>query len=212
MTMKLYNFWRSSCSWRVRIALHLKQIPFEYVPVSLTAGEQFAEDHKARNPTSKVPVLEPSPGVYLTESMAILEYLEETHPAPSLLPKDALGRARVRALAEIVNSGIQPFQNTSVQKYVKRVLDRDEKAWNQHWIGLGLRALEQAVRPLAGQFCVGDAVTLADLLLVPQLYGARRFEVDLADMPTLVRVEQACAALPAFAAAHADAQPDKPKE
>jgi maleylpyruvate isomerase len=205
--MKLFGYWRSSSSWRVRIALNLKGIAVEHAPVNLTEGEQFSDAHGARNPMHKVPALEIEPGVFLVESMAIIAWLDERYPNPPLLPRDAVARAHARALAEMVNSGIQPFQNLSVLKHVKS-LGVDEKEWAKHWVGAGLAALEEAVRPLAGRFCVGDAPTLADVYLVPQLFGARRFGVDLQAMPTLVWIETACAALPAFAAAVPEKQPD----
>ena len=144
----------------------------------------------------------------LAQSMAILEYLEERWPEPPLLPKDRVARARVRHAAEIVNSGIQPFQNTSVQKRVKHELHGDEKAWARHFIAHGLGALEALLKETAGRYSVGDSVTLADCFLVPQLFHARRYEVDVTPFPTLTRVEEACNALSAFQAAHADRQPD----
>ena len=142
--------------------------------------------------------------------MAILEYLEEQFPAPALLPGDPWLRARTRQMAEIVNSGIQPFQNLPTLNHVKDVLHGDERAWAEHHIGRGLKALEALVGETAGTFMVGQAPTFADILLIPQLYGARRFSVDLAPFPTLTRIEAACAALPAFHSAHADQQADRP--
>ncbi|MGO8969450.1 MAG: maleylacetoacetate isomerase [Myxococcaceae bacterium] len=211
--MKLYNYWRSSCSWRVRIGLYWKQQPFSYLPVHLLkdGGQQKAEPYTRLNPMQSVPLLEVEDGgrlFHLAQSMAILEYLEERWPEPPLLPADRLARARVRQAAEIVNSGIQPYQNTSVQKHVKHELHADEKAWARHFIGHGLRALEALLRSTAGRYAVGDQVTLADCFLVPQLYHARRYEVDLESFPTLTRVEAACTALSAFQAAHPDRQPD----
>jgi maleylpyruvate isomerase len=211
--MKLYGYWRSSCSWRVRIGLHLKQQAFSYMPVHLLkeGGQQKSESFTSLNPMQSVPVLEVEDGgklLRLAQSMAILEYLEERWPEPPLLPADRAQRARVRQAAEIVNSGIQPFQNTSVQKRVKHELHGDEKAWARHFITAGLRALEPLLAATSGRYSVGDTVTLADCFLVPQLYHARRYEVDLAAFPTLVRVDAACEGLPAFQAAHADRQPD----
>ncbi|MGO9064049.1 MAG: maleylacetoacetate isomerase [Myxococcaceae bacterium] len=211
--MKLYNYWRSSCSWRVRIGLYWKQQPFSYLPVHLLkdGGQQKAEPYTRLNPMQSVPLLEVEDGgrlFHLAQSMAILEYLEERWPEPPLLPADRLARARVRQAAEIVNSGIQPYQNTSVQKHVKHELHADEKAWARHFISHGLRALEALLRSTAGRYSVGDQVTLADCFLVPQLYHARRYEVDLESFPTLTRVEAACTALSAFQAAHPDRQPD----
>jgi maleylpyruvate isomerase len=226
--MKLYAYWRSSASWRVRIGLHWKGIPFELCPVNLLAGggEQFQPAHRARNPMATVPVLEwsePGPAGAaapatrrLSQSMAILEYLEETRPLPPLLPRDPLRRAQARMLAEHVNSGIQPLQNLSVLLRIRELVPArpggktSDALWAQEWIARLLGRLEEAAVPLAGRYLLGDEVTLPDLFLVPQLYHARRFEVDPAAFPTLARVEAALAALPAFAAAHAERQPDAP--
>jgi maleylpyruvate isomerase len=211
--MKLYGYWRSSCSWRVRIGLNWKGQAFSYVPVHLLkeGGQQKGEAFTSLNPMQSVPLLEVEEDgrvLYIAQSMAILEYLEERWPAPPLLPRDRVRRARVRQAAEIVNSGIQPFQNTSVQRRVKHALHGDEKAWARHFITHGLHALEPLLKETAGRYSVGDEVTLADCFLVPQLYHARRYEVDVAPFPTLTRVEEACMALSAFQAAHADRQPD----
>lgn len=211
--LKLYGYWRSSCSWRVRLGLNLKGLAYEYAPVHLVkdGGQQNTDAYRAVNPMRTVPTLEWSEGgtVHrLGQSLAILEYLEARFPTPALLPGDLLLKARVRMLAEMVNSGIQPLQNLAVLQHVKNELKGDDKAFGAHWNARGLTALETAVRETAGTYCVGDSVTLADLCLVPQLYGARRFGVDLAPYPTLLRIEAACAALPAFQAAHPDRQPD----
>jgi maleylpyruvate isomerase len=215
MRLVLRSYWRSSSSWRVRIGLGLKGLPHEIAPVNLLAGEQFTEAHLARNPTGQVPVLEVEEGgrtLRLVQSMAILEWLDERFPDPPLLPPDLDGRARVRALAEHVNSGIQPHQNSVVLKRIGELVPGGAKAWAAHWNAVGLAALEAAVRGGAGRFCHGDAPGLADCYLVPQLYSARRFDVDLAPFPTLRRIEQACAALAPFQAAHPDRQPDFPPE
>jgi maleylpyruvate isomerase len=211
--MKLYGYWRSSCSWRVRIGLAFKMQPFSYLAVHLLrdGGQQKAEPYTSLNPMQSVPLLEVEDGgrvLLIAQSMAILEYLEERWPQPPLLPQDRIARAQVRQAAEIVNSGIQPFQNTSVQRRVKHELHGDEKAWARHFITHGLTALESLLKTTSGRYSVGDHVSLADCFLVPQLYHARRYEVDLATLPTLTRVEAACAALPAFQTAHADQQPD----
>jgi maleylpyruvate isomerase len=214
--VKLYGFWRSTATWRVRIALAHKGLPFEYEPVNLRkdGGEQNSEAFRAINPMRQVPVLELTEGGHnqrLTQSMAILEYLEERFPAPPLLPQDRLLRAQARRLSELVVSGIQPLQNTSVQQWVREELHADERAWTRHWVARGLEALEAAVAESAGRFCVGDAVSFADLCLVPEMYFARRFSMDLSAYPTLSRVDAACAELPAFQAAHAEVQPDAEK-
>jgi maleylpyruvate isomerase len=207
--MKLYSYYQSSSAWRVRIALHMKQLPFETIGVNLAAGEQHTDAHRARSPMAKVPVLVLDDGRMLTESFAILEYLEEVHPVPPLLPRDPYLRARARGIAQMVNSGIQPFQNLETRNRVKQ-LGGDPKAWSAVWITHGLAAVERAVADVAGRFCVGESPTIADIYLVPQLATARRFRVDLDPMPVLRRIETACAELPAFVAAHADRQPDAP--
>jgi maleylpyruvate isomerase len=214
MKVALYTFWRSSSAWRVRIGLGLKGVVHELRPVNLVRGEQYEEAHRARSPLSQVPVLEVEEGgrtLRLVQSMAILEWLDERFPEPPLLPRDRDGRARVRALAEHVNSGIQPLQNAIVLKTVREKLPGWEREWARLHIARGLEGLERAVADGgAGRFCHGDAPGLADCYLVPQLYNARRYGVDVAAFPTLLRVEAACAALPAFASAHPDRQPDAP--
>lgn len=213
MGYRLYNYWRSSSSWRVRIALAHKQIPYEYVAVNLLEGAHRGDDHRARNPRTTVPVLEIDSGGQLhllAESLAILEYLEEVHPERPLLPRDPLARAEVRRLAEIINAGIQPLQNLATQRYLKEVAGADPAAFTRHFVGEGLTALEQVARRTAGTFLFGNEVTLADACLIPQLYGARRFGVPLEAYETLLRVEQAAVELPAFVASHPDRQPDAP--
>ncbi len=216
MILTLYSYWRSSSAWRVRIALGLKELPWRYAAVNLLEGEQWAAEHGARNPTHQVPVLEVQEGARplrrLVQSMAIIEWLDEVHPSPPLLPPTADGRARVRALAEHVNSGIQPMQNAIVLKLLREKVPGWDKEWARQAIAGGLAALEVAVSDGgAGRFCHGDAAGLADCYLVPQLYNARRFGVETAGFPTLLRIEAACAALPAFQAAHPDRQPDAPR-
>jgi len=211
--MKLYTFWRSNSPWRVRIALAWKNVPYDVVAVDLGAGQQHGAEFRALNLAEQVPILEldergPDGGARrITQSMAIIEYLDERYPTPPLLPADPWLRARARQLAEIVNSGIQPHQNLATQKKLAE-LGADRAAWLQHFLPRGLGVLERAAAETAGTFLVGDAVSIADVYLVPQLYAARRFDVDLAPFPTLTRVEAACAALPAFQKAHADTQPD----
>jgi maleylpyruvate isomerase len=213
--MKLYGYWRSSSAWRVRIALGWKRIEYQNVPVNLLPGsdEQHTAAFRAKNPLGQVPILEldgPEPRRRLTQSLAILEYLEETHPLPPLLPADPWLRARARQLALLVVSGIQPLQNAAVLRRVRERLSGDDRSWAADFIAAGLGALEVEARETAGRFLVGDAPSFADVCLVPQLYNARRFGVDLAPFPTLVAVEAACGPLPAFAAAVPDRQPDAP--
>jgi len=216
--MILYDYWRSSSGWRVRIALHIKGVPFERRVVNLSpdVGAQHVDAFGALNPLRQVPVCIPDlPDLPagagarpLTQSMAIIELLEEQFPEPPLLPADPWRRARARQLAEMVNAGTQPLQNLSVLQRVT-AMGGDASAWARHFIARGLAALEAAAsQETEGTFLVGDTPTLADLYLVPQMYNARRWAVDLAPFPRLVRVDAACAALPAFAAAHPDVQSD----
>lgn len=211
--MKLYSYWRSSSAWRVRIAVAYKRIDCAIVTVHLVrgGGQQNQPDFLARNPLAQVPVLElerdGAPWV-LTQSMAILEYFEECHPTPPLLPRDPRLRARARQLAEVVNSGTQPLQNLRLQETLK-AKGVDPGPLVQHFIRTGLESLETIARPTAGRFLVGDELSIADLYLVPQLYSARRFGVDVSAFPLLTRIEETCVAIPAFAAAHPDAQPDR---
>jgi maleylpyruvate isomerase len=209
--VKLYGYWRSSCSWRVRIALNLKGLPYESIPVNLLEGEQHAPPYRQLSPSGAVPTLVVDEGagpLYLQQSLAILEYLEERHPSCALLPRHPYLRARARMLAEQINSGIQPLQNLKVLQHVEGTLGADKKAFAAHWIDQGLRALQSLAEPTAGTYLVGEHPTFADLCLVPQLYGARRFGVDLSPFGLLLRVEASCVQLPAFAAAHPDQQPD----
>jgi maleylpyruvate isomerase len=214
MTLRLWSYWRSSSAWRVRIGLGLKGLAFETRVVNLLAGEQHSEAHRARSPLGQIPVLEVEEDgrtLRLVQSMAILEWLDERFPGTPLLPADLAGRARVRALAEHVNSGIQPLQNAIVLRMLKEKVPGWDRDWARFHIGRGVAALEQAVGDGgAGRFCHGDAPGLADCYLVPQLYNARRFGIDLAPFPTLRRIEEACLALAPFQAAAPDRQPDAP--
>ena len=205
--MRLYAYFRSSASYRVRLALQHKNLPFELSTVSILKSEQRSAEHLARNPLGQVPVLEVD-GQHLAQSMAIIEYLDELHPEPALLPKDALARARARELAEIVNAGTQPLQNTPVLERVKNELKSDQNAWARFFIHKGLSALEARARVTAGRFLVGDTPSIADVFLVPQMYNARRFEISLDELPTLVAIDARCQALPRWELAHPDKQPD----
>ena len=215
--MIFYDFWRSSSAWRVRIALNLKQIAVDRRAVNLSRegrGAQHDAEFRALNPFSEVPVLvvEDAAGAprVIAQSMAIIAYLEERFPSPPLLPADPWLRARARQLAEMVNAGIQPFQNLALQQRLRAIGVAEPGEFAGHFNTRGLGALEALAGETAGQFLIGDAPTIADVYLVPQLYGGRRFGVDVAAFPTLLRVEAACAALPAFAAARPEAQPDAP--
>ncbi len=212
--MKLYTFFRSSASYRVRIALNIKGVQYEQVPIHLRrgGGEQFAASYKSIHPQALVPALEDS-GRILTQSLAIMEYLDERYPSPPLLPSEPADRALVRSMALVVACEIHPIQNLRVLVYLRRQLKHSEEetnAWARHWIDLGLSALERMVLggSRRGKFCFGDTPTLADICLVPQLANARRFGSDLSPFPTLVTVESNCMALPAFANAAPEKQPD----
>lgn len=207
--MKLYNYWRSSASWRVRIALAFKNVPYEYVPVNIlpSVKGQNAPEYQNMNPMQQVPTLVLDDGRQLSQSLAILEYLEETVPRPSLLPADPYLRARARQLAEVVNAGIQPFQNLPTMARISE-LGGDAREFVRGFIARGLDALQASAEPTAGAFLVADAPSFADVCLVPQLNAARRFDLDVARWPLLARVEEACMRLQPFQAAHADRQPD----
>jgi maleylpyruvate isomerase len=213
--MRLHTYWRSSSAYRVRIALALKGISYEpaFVHLLRAGGEQKQPEFLGKNPLGQIPVLElehDGTTVFLSQSLAIIEYLEERFPTPALLPRDLLARARVRELAELVNSGIQPFQNTGTAKFLTEAApELDKSRWFRHFIGQGLASLETRARELSGRFLVADEVSLADVLLVPQLYAARRIEVPLEGFQTLLRVEAACLAHEGFAIAHPDRQPDR---
>lgn len=210
--MKLYSYWRSSSSYRVRIALAIKGIDAEIVPVHLLrdGGQQHSADFFAINPLRQIPALEidiAGRRHVITQSLAIIELIDELFPEPPLLPATPAGRAHARQLAEIVCAGIQPLQNLDVLTRLD-ALGVDRRSWGQDVIARGLAALEATAAPLAGTFLIGDEVSVADVVLIPQLYNARRFHIDVSELPLLARVEAACLALPAFVTAHPDNQPD----
>lgn len=213
--VKLYSYFRSSASYRVRIALHLKGLGYDYLPVHLVRGEQSAPAYLGVSPDGLVPLLETCEGDHLSQSLAIIEYLDEVHPQVPLLPGDPLGRARVRAMAQTIACEIHPVNNLRVLKYLTQELGVDEAgktAWYRHWVRLGLEAFERqlAALPAAsrGRFCHGDTPTLADCCLAPQVFNARRFGCDLSGLPLTMAAYEAGAALEAFTLAEPGACPD----
>jgi len=214
MALRLYTYWRSSAAYRVRIVLALKGLAYESVPRHLlrAGGEQRRADYLATNPQGLLPALEHD-GCVVTQSLAICEYLEEICPQPPLLPADPRSRAAVRAMALAIACDIHPLNNLSVQQYLRAELGQGDEGvarWSRHWIARGFQALEQLVsrNSADGRHCFGATVTLADAFLVPQLYNARRAQLDLAPYPGLLAVAQHLESLPAFAAARPEAQPD----
>ncbi|GAB1601205.1 maleylacetoacetate isomerase-like [Argonauta hians] len=206
MTTVLYSYWRSSCSWRVRIALALKKIPYEYKAVHLVkdGGKQHSDEYKKMNPMEQVPSLVID-GITLTQSMAIMEYLNDTRPEPPLLPKCPAKKAMVREICECIVSGIQPLQNLSV---LQKVGDT-KMEWGHYWIERNFHALETLLKQSAGKYCVGDDITMADLCLVPQVYNSERFKVDLGPFPNINRINKALLELEIFQISHPSNQVDK---
>lgn len=204
----LYSYFRSSCSWRVRIGLAIKGIEYDYKPVNLLKGEQLGDAYLAVNPSGQVPTLDID-GLKLTQSLAILEYLEETRQGTPLLPKDPKQRAIVRQISEVIASGIQPNQNLSILKLVG---DDRKKQWGHDIIAKGFRSLETLLETSAGKYCVGDEVTMADLCLVPQVYNANRFQVDMSKFPIIARVNAALLELDTFKASDPIKMADCPED
>lgn len=213
----LYSYWRSSAAYRVRIGLNLKGLSYDISPVHLLrdGGEQHSEIYRLANPQGLVPVLQHGQRLF-RQSLAILEYVDEIWPTPALMPATARGRQRVRALSQLIACDVHPLNNLRVMRYFENTWhvpqpERDE--WTRHWIVDGFSAFEAMLidHPSTGTFCEGNTPTLADCCLVPQVYNARRFGVDLGAFPNIVRIEQACLALPAFDAARPERQPDAPE-
>lgn len=208
--MELYNYFRSSASYRVRIALALKGLAYDYKPVHLAKNEQFSESYQAVSASRLVPLLHDGDH-WLTQSLAILEYLDETHPEPPLLPRDPAGRARVRALALDIACEIHPLNNLRVLRYLVhdlKVPEDDKQRWYRHWVETGLEVVERQLAARPTRFCHGDRPTIADCVLVPQIFNARRFDCRLDHVPNVVRVFDACMALPAFAETEPSKCPD----
>jgi maleylpyruvate isomerase len=207
--MKLYTYFRSGAAWRVRIGLTWKGLPFTSVPINLKVGEQAAPEWRLRNPQAMVPALELDDGTLLTQSLAILDWLEETHPHPAFLPADPIQRARIRAVVLSIAADTHPIQNLGVLKRIETLLGPDAaRQWGHDTLVKGLSATEALVVRNPGPYAFGPLPTLADIVIVPQLLNCRRFGVDTTRFPRLMAIEQACADLPAFKAAHPDAQAD----
>lgn len=207
----LYSYWRSSAAYRVRIALNLKGLAPEMVFIHLRHGDQRSADHLSRNPAGLVPVWQESDGFTLSQSLAIIEYLDEIHPDPALLPGDARQRAVIRQIALDFVADVHPVGNLRVMDKLTSDFGADTPTradWYRHWTRLGFDAVEARLAATAGDFCVGDQVTLADICLIPQVYNARRFEMDLTPWPLISGIDARCSDLPAFAAAAPKAQPD----
>lgn len=210
--LKLYNYYRSSASYRVRIALHWKGLDFEYIPVHLvkSGGQQHSAEYRSLNPMGHVPTLVHD-GFVLAESMAIVDYLDRIWPERPLFPRDTRQRARVIQICEIVNSGIQPYQNAKILTDFEKSSGWDKEQrenWVRHWVGSGLDSLEKVLETSAGTFAVGGEVTAAEMFIVPQLFGARRYKIDIAKYPIISRVEKAVIELEPFKKAHPERQVD----
>ena len=209
--MKLYTYFRSSAAFRVRIALNLKGLPYEPVFVHLAKGEHRAAAYAKVNPQALLPTLELDDGTRLTQSLAIIEYLDEKHPAKPLIPKDMLGKARVRSLSYLIASEIHPLNNLRTLQHLKRALgqsDEQVNSWYRHWIGDGLAKFEADLGGAPGKFCHGDSPTMADCCLVPQVFNAQRYQCDMAPYPATMRIFAECMKLDAFDRAQPSKQPD----
>ncbi|MEM0907648.1 MAG: maleylacetoacetate isomerase [Pseudomonadota bacterium] len=210
--MKLFGYWRSTTSYRVRIALNLKGLSFKTQPVDLTTGEQHTSSYTALNPIAGVPTLVLDDGTALTQSMAILDYLDQVSPAPRLIPTEPVAAAKVRAAAMVIACDIHPVNNLKIGLKLKDIghNQEDVAAWTRHFMALGLSAYQDLL-PEGSTLSFADTPTLADVCLIPQLYNAHRWELDLSPFPRLRDIEARCLSLPAFQAAHPNAQPDAPQ-
>ncbi|KAF7665818.1 hypothetical protein LDENG_00130530 [Lucifuga dentata] len=205
----LHGYFRSSCSWRVRIAFALKGVEYDQAPVNLIkdGGQQLTEQYKALNPMQQVPAVEID-GITLSQSLAIIQYIDETRSDPPLLPADPKKRAQVRMISDLIASGIQPLQNL----YVIQKIGAEKVQWAQHFIDRGFQALEPILKQTAGKYCVGDEISMADICLCPQVYNAERFKVDMEKYPTIKRLNETLLEIDAFKVAHPSCQPDTPDE
>ncbi len=210
--MKLYTYFRSSSSFRVRIALNLKELEYESVFVHLVKDEQTSAEHLARNPQGLIPVLDTGDAM-LTQSPAIIDYLDETYPEPALLPTDPIAKAQVRAMVNLIACEMQPLNNLAVLKHLKSDLGQDQdgvNAWYKHWVDRGFTALEKHLEKHSGSYCFGDTITMADVFLIPQVWNARRFDCDLSKFPKIEAVEKRLYQLDAFVRALPENQADNP--
>ncbi|XP_057715664.1 maleylacetoacetate isomerase isoform X1 [Corythoichthys intestinalis] len=205
----LHGYFRSSCSWRVRIAFALKGIEYEQVPVNLIkdGGQQLTKEYSAVNPMRQVPAVEID-GIILSQSLAVIQYIDETRPGPRLLPLDPKKRAEVRMISDLIASGIQPLQNL----HVIQKIGAEKVQWAQYFINRGFEGLEPLLKQTAGKYCVGDEISMADICLVPQVYNAERFKVDMSLYPTIQRLNQTLVEIEAFRVSHPSCQPDTPDE
>ena len=211
--MKLFGYWRSSASFRARIALNLKGIDYEYHAIDLRKGEQKTPAYLARNPLGLVPAIETDDGAVLFQSLAIIEYLEEAHPTPALLPADPEKRAYARAIAHSIAAEAQPLMNHRIQMYLKNEGGFDDAAlskWANRWPGGAMKAVEDIVAHTGGAFCVGDEPSIADCCLVPQFYAANRFGIEVGNLTRLNEIVERCGEIEAFKKAHPSNQPDAP--
>jgi maleylacetoacetate isomerase len=208
--MRLHDYWRSSAAYRVRIALHMKGLEVEQIPVDLRAGGQRTADYLALNPQGLVPFFEDG-DLAISQSLAIIEYLEEAYPAVPILPKEPVDRARVRAIAQIIACDIHPLNNLRALQFLESELKASQKKrgiWYHQWLAKGFEAVEAMVKDLPGRFCLGDEPTLADICLMPQVYNAKRYEFDLRVYPTIRMISDQCQEVEAFARAAPQHQPD----
>lgn len=209
--MKLYSYFRSSASYRVRIALNLKNVPYDIAPIHLVKGEQKSDGYKDKNPSGLIPALELGDGTIITQSMAILDYLENEYPDTPLLPKDNANRAIVLSMCNIIACDTHPLNNLRVLQYLSndlKISDAQKQDWYAHWIGVNFTALEELLKTHGGKYCFGDELSLADACLIPQVYNANRFKVDLSGFPTILNVVENCNQLDAFIKASPENQPD----